>query len=151
MSIQPKATRPPRAPLAGSVPGTYARLLFDYLATHGLDSLVILNEAAPPAGREPSYPAQRWRELLAQAADYLHDPALGLHLGASITPCVFIGSAKARYSGRLKALGSVLSAAKTGKAHSVTQETRPTPVCEQPRVPPHAYGSSRSRYRHRYY
>ncbi|MFO1386714.1 MAG: AraC family transcriptional regulator ligand-binding domain-containing protein [Chitinivorax sp.] len=86
MPTQPKATRPPRAPLAGSVPGTYARLLFDYLAARGLDSLAILGEAAPPAGHEPSYPAERWRQLLAQAADHLHDPALGLHLGASITP-----------------------------------------------------------------
>ena len=86
MPIQPKANRTPRAPLAGSVPGTYARLLFDYLATRGLDSQAILGEAPPPAGREPSYPAEHWRQLLARAADYLHDPALGLHLGATITP-----------------------------------------------------------------
>ena len=86
MSTQPKAIRPTRAPLAGSVPGTYARLLFDYLAARGLDSLAIVGEAAPPAGQEPSYPAERWRQLLAQAADHLHDPALGLHLGATITP-----------------------------------------------------------------
>lgn len=86
MPAQPKTNRSPRAPLAGSVPGTYARLLFDYLAARGLDSQAILGEAAPPAGREPSYPAERWRQLLTQAADQLHDPALGLHLGATITP-----------------------------------------------------------------
>lgn len=86
MSALFKATSQAHAPLSGSVPGTYARLLFDYLAERGLDSLAIVGEAAPPAGQEPSYPAERWRQLLAQAADYLHDPALGLHLGATITP-----------------------------------------------------------------
>ncbi len=82
----PTATPPPTAPLAGSVPGSYARLLFDHLAARGLDSAAVLGEPTPAPGSEPSYPAERWRSLLALAARQLGDPALGLHLGAAITP-----------------------------------------------------------------
>ncbi|MBA5687653.1 AraC family transcriptional regulator [Rugamonas apoptosis] len=73
--------------LTGSVPGAYVRLLFDYLARQGADAAVILGEAPPPPEATPSsYPALRWAGMLAAAARQLHDPALGLHVGASITP-----------------------------------------------------------------
>lgn len=84
--MRPTDDPPPSAPISGSVPGSYARLLFDYLAARGLDSATVLGEPAPVPGREPSYPAERWRSLLALAARQLGDPALGLHLGATITP-----------------------------------------------------------------
>lgn len=73
-------------PLSGSVPGTYVRLLFDYLAGQEMDAGAILGEPVPQRGREPAYPAQCWRRLLAVAAGHLHDPVLGLHVGATITP-----------------------------------------------------------------
>lgn len=76
----------PTQRLAGSVPGTYVRLLFEYLAVRQLDAVEILGETAPPLGREPMYPAERWRQMLAQAACFLNDPALGLQIGATITP-----------------------------------------------------------------
>jgi AraC-like DNA-binding protein len=73
--------------LTGTVPGAYVRLLFDYLAQHGADARVILGEAAPaPEQAPPSYPAMRWAGMLADAARQLDDPALGLHVGATITP-----------------------------------------------------------------
>jgi AraC-like DNA-binding protein len=76
----------PKTPIAGSVPGTYVRLLFDYLESQGLDASVILGERVPRQGQEPLYPAQRWRSMLALAARHLRDPVLGLHIGATITP-----------------------------------------------------------------
>lgn len=73
-------------PVLGSVPGTYVRLLFEYLSKQGHDAQAVLGEAAPRPGQEPAYPAQRWRALLERAARQLQDPALGLHVGAAIAP-----------------------------------------------------------------
>ncbi|MBA5604060.1 AraC family transcriptional regulator [Duganella sp. FT3S] len=73
--------------LTGSVPGAYVRLLFDYLAQQGADAGAILGEAPPsPEATPPSYPVLRWAGMLAAAARELRDPALGLHVGATITP-----------------------------------------------------------------
>lgn len=73
--------------LTGSVPGAYVRLLFDYLAQQDVDAAAILGEAAPaPEATPASYPALRWASMLAAAARQLRDPALGLHVGATITP-----------------------------------------------------------------
>lgn len=71
---------------AGSVPGAYVRLLFDYLARRGADAEAILGEAPPPEPASQSYPAARWAGMLALAARRLDDPALGLQVGATITP-----------------------------------------------------------------
>ncbi len=72
----------------GAVPGTYVRLLFDYLAAHHLDAGALLHEAPPvPVARGlDRYPVTRWRALLERAAEALQDPLLGLHVGATITP-----------------------------------------------------------------
>jgi len=73
-------------PVSGSVPGTYVRLLFEYLEAQGLDAGAILGEPAPRQGHEPVYRADSWRRMLELAAGHLHDPVLGLHIGATITP-----------------------------------------------------------------
>lgn len=67
----------------GSVPGAYASLLFEYLAARGVDAAMVLGEAA---GGDPAYPVGRWRTMLEAAAAHLDEPALGLLVGARITP-----------------------------------------------------------------
>lgn len=74
------------ASISGTVPGTYVRLLFEYLAGRGLDPAAVLGMPAPEPGREPSYPAGVWRVLLETAAAVLGDAELGLHVGQTITP-----------------------------------------------------------------
>lgn len=76
----------PPLPVSGHVPGTYVRLLFDYLAAQGQDVGHVLGEAAAPPGPDGTVAAAHWRRLLTQAALHLGDPALGLRLGATITP-----------------------------------------------------------------
>lgn len=76
----------PSVPITGTVPGTYVRLLFDYLAARQLDPAAVLGVPAPAPGREPSYPAAVWRRLLETAAVALGDTELGLHVGQTITP-----------------------------------------------------------------
>lgn len=73
-------------PIEGSVPASYVRLLYDYLGSQGLAAEVVLGEPVPEPEREPRYAAVRWRSLLKRGATQLADPALGLHLGATITP-----------------------------------------------------------------
>ena len=78
-------------PLTGSVPASYVRLLFEYLAAQQIDAQQLLDEMLPAmpsviAGQHAGYPAQRWRSMLELAARHLQDPVLGLHLGARITP-----------------------------------------------------------------
>lgn len=75
-------------PLQGAVPGTYVRLLFEYLTRHGVDAQAVLQEPAPaPVERGlDRYPVARWRQLLEAAAASLGDPLLGLHVGRTITP-----------------------------------------------------------------
>jgi AraC-like DNA-binding protein len=68
---------------AGSVPGAYVGLLFEYLALRGVDAAAVLGEAA---GSDPAYPVRRWRAMLEAAATHLSEPALGLLVGARITP-----------------------------------------------------------------
>lgn len=72
----------------GVVPGTYVRLLFEYLDARGVHAAKLLGETAPdPACVGPGrYPVERWRRLLEKAAAHLRDPDLGLHLGQTVTP-----------------------------------------------------------------
>ena len=70
---------------SGTVPASYAGLLFGYLAARRQDAARLLGEAAPgPAAA--SYPVAHWRRLLETAAAALQEPALGLAVGAAITP-----------------------------------------------------------------
>lgn len=73
-------------PLTGSVPATFVRLLFDYLAGQSCLPERVLGAPAPAQEEQSAYPVQRWRAMLAAAARHLGDPALGLRVGASITP-----------------------------------------------------------------
>ncbi|WGG52920.1 AraC family transcriptional regulator [Rugamonas sp. DEMB1] len=90
--------RAARAAPQGSVPASYVRLLFEYLARQGHDAGAVLAPAMPTgaagahaggantgANAEAAYPAPQWRAMLERAADHLQDPALGLHIGATIT------------------------------------------------------------------
>lgn len=74
------------AALSGNVPASYVRLLFDYLAGQGVDAGALPGFAGIVAGGAGEVPARRWRALLEAAASHLDDPALGLRLGAGITP-----------------------------------------------------------------
>ncbi|MDO9235423.1 MAG: AraC family transcriptional regulator [Aquabacterium sp.] len=67
---------------------TYVRLLFDYLASKGLDGERILGEPPPDAGHRGlvRYSSARWQGFLEKAAKALDDPLLGLHLGRTIKP-----------------------------------------------------------------
>lgn len=70
-----------------AIPGTYVRMLFDYIETQGQAAAAVLAEPAPAAdGAESSYSAHHWRTLLERAAQHLGDPAIGLRVGATITP-----------------------------------------------------------------
>ncbi|RFP13552.1 AraC family transcriptional regulator [Duganella sp. BJB475] len=70
-----------------AIPGTYVRMLFDYLEGQGHAADEVLAEPAPVAdGGELSYSAQHWRMLLERAARHLDEPAIGLRVGATITP-----------------------------------------------------------------
>lgn len=79
--------QPPR----GVVPSTYVRLLYEYLEKQGVAAAALLGVAAPQATDRGSmrYPVAAWRTLLQRAAEHLHDPLLGLHLGQTITPAHF--------------------------------------------------------------
>lgn len=90
--------RTTRAAPEGSVPASYVRLLFEYLARQGHDADAVLGRAmltgaagahaggvSTGANAEAAYPAPQWRAMLQRAADHLHDPALGLRIGATIT------------------------------------------------------------------
>ncbi len=81
------AEQPPR----GVVPSTYVRLLYEYLEKRGVAAAALLGVAAPEAADRGSlrYPVAAWRTLLQRAAEHLHDPLLGLHLGQTITPAHF--------------------------------------------------------------
>jgi len=74
----------------GTVPASYVGLLFGYLAARGQDAARLLGEAAPDVGAglatTVAYPVAYWRRLLESAAAALQEPALGLLVGASITP-----------------------------------------------------------------
>lgn len=76
------SARPDHA-VHGVVPGTYVRLLYEYLAQRGVDGERLLGEP-PPAGDR--YPVGRWRQMLETAAAHFNDPQLGLRLGQLITP-----------------------------------------------------------------
>ncbi|GAB2876255.1 AraC family transcriptional regulator [Pseudoduganella ginsengisoli] len=70
---------------SGAVPADYVRLLFHYLDRRGIAAPALLGEPAP-AESAPPVSAAHWRRLLERAAAHLHDPALGLHVGSTITP-----------------------------------------------------------------
>ncbi|MGQ0697217.1 MAG: AraC family transcriptional regulator ligand-binding domain-containing protein [Panacagrimonas sp.] len=78
----------PAEPAHGVVPGSYVRLLYEYLEARGVDAVKLLGEAAPnPQGSGPGrYPVERWRRHLEKSATHLHDSDLGLHLGQTVTP-----------------------------------------------------------------
>ncbi len=76
----------PNLPLAGNVPGSYVRLLFEHLERLEVSVGDVLGEAMPPLGPEQTYRAEHWRRLLTLAAIHLNDPVLGVRIGASITP-----------------------------------------------------------------
>ncbi|SHM64655.1 AraC-type DNA-binding protein [Duganella sacchari] len=61
-----------------AIPAAYVRLLSDYLVTRGETALV----GTPQSGCT----AAQWRAMLENAAERLDDPALGLRVGAGITP-----------------------------------------------------------------
>lgn len=64
--------------LPGNIPGPYARLLDEYLERLGVTAI-------PPVEPElERLPMQEWHDRLEQAAELLHDPELGLHLGQTI-------------------------------------------------------------------
>ena len=67
----------------GNVPGAYVGLLFEYLALRGIDAARLLGEAA---SADLTYPVRRWRAMLETASAHLNEPALGLLVGARITP-----------------------------------------------------------------
>jgi len=70
-----------------AIPGTYVRMLFDFLDEQGVAAEMLLAEPAPLLdGGEPFYTVQHWRTLLERSALRLQDPALGLRVGATITP-----------------------------------------------------------------
>lgn len=71
-------------PLSGRTISTaFVRLLHEYLNTQGADAQRVLGCSVPETA---SFPIARWVELLERAAQHLHDPLLGLHLGRTITP-----------------------------------------------------------------
>lgn len=78
-------------PVRGVVPSTYVRLLYEYLDMQGVAAAALLGVAAPEAADRGllRYPVAAWRALLQRAAEHLHDPLLGLHLGQTITPAHF--------------------------------------------------------------
>lgn len=72
----------------GMVPLNLVRVLGDYLAVKGLDPHEVLPQdldlgTAKPLGR---FSAEAYCQLLIKAAERLHDPLLGLHLGQTIQP-----------------------------------------------------------------
>lgn len=70
-----------------AIPGTYVRMLFDFLDEQGVAAEMLLAEPAPLLdGAEPFYTVLHWRTLLERSALRLQDPALGLRVGATITP-----------------------------------------------------------------
>jgi AraC-like DNA-binding protein len=80
-------TGPSDQSLHGVVPSTYVSLLFDYLERQGHAASAVLGEGRPDAAVR--YPVARWRMMLERASAHLGDPALGLHLGQTITPAHF--------------------------------------------------------------
>lgn len=76
----------PNLPLAGNVPGSYVRLLFEHLERLKLNAGSVLGEATPASGPERTYRAEHWRHMLTLAAIRLNDPVLGMRVGAAITP-----------------------------------------------------------------
>lgn len=80
-------TAPRDKPVRGVVPSTYVNLLFDFLERLGHDAAAVLGEGRPDAAIR--YPVARWRSMLERASRHLGDPALGLHLGQTITPAHF--------------------------------------------------------------
>lgn len=93
---RPTASSSPSAATAtirGFVPGSYVRLLYDYLQAEGVDSLALLGASAAEHTRAASEqgrcPVRIWKQLLEHAASQLGDPLLGVHLGSRITPAHF--------------------------------------------------------------
>ncbi|MES2163460.1 MAG: AraC family transcriptional regulator [Pseudomonadota bacterium] len=70
-----------------AIPGTYVRMLFDFLEAQGHAAEVVLAEPAPAeGGGDTVYSVQHWRMLLERAAQHLNEPAIGLQVGATISP-----------------------------------------------------------------
>lgn len=78
-----------QAQVQGEVPGTYVRLLYDYLRQLGHDPVSILARQEPVAQQIERVSIVTWRGLLERAAAFLEDPLLGLHLGQHVTPAHF--------------------------------------------------------------
>ena len=63
----------------------WLRFLFNYLAERGLDGQAILGMPCPEPAELRRISATEWRRYLEAAAVATADPALGLHLGASMS------------------------------------------------------------------
>jgi AraC-like DNA-binding protein len=78
--------------LPGMVPLTLPRVLALYLQARGVAPAVVLGQpladqlAGPAEDHFSRLPAEDYCQLLLKAAEHLHDPLLGLHLGQSIRP-----------------------------------------------------------------
>ena len=70
--------------MRGHISTHWLDLLFDYLQQRGHDAELILGQPRPQAGELSRMPSMQWRQALEAAAAALNDPALGLHLGASV-------------------------------------------------------------------
>lgn len=70
--------------MRGHISTHWLGLLFDYLEQRGHDASSVTGLPRPQPGELSRLPAQHWRRALEAAASALNDPALGLHLGASV-------------------------------------------------------------------
>ncbi|RZO85381.1 MAG: AraC family transcriptional regulator [Oceanococcus sp.] len=70
--------------MRGHISTHWLGLLFDYLAQRGCDAAAVTGLKRPQPGELSRMPSQRWRDALEAASQALNDPALGLHLGASV-------------------------------------------------------------------
>ena len=72
----------------GMVPQTFVRVLWQHLAAHGVAPQDLIPQPWWPDDARPfsRLPAEDYCHLLIQAAERLHDPSLGLHLGQRMQP-----------------------------------------------------------------
>ncbi|CAN7144197.1 AraC family transcriptional regulator ligand-binding domain-containing protein [Pseudomonas sp. LjRoot71] len=68
------------------IPDSFALLLYEYLDGQGASAEQVLRHPrpSPTVNALDAMPIQTWASLLQRAADHLHDPQLGLHLGQTI-------------------------------------------------------------------
>lgn len=77
------------ARIYGEVPGTYVRLLYDFLRQQGHDPVSILEREEPQPQQLERVPIGTWRAMLQAASRQLQDEQLGLHLGQHVNPTHF--------------------------------------------------------------